>query len=413
MNNNNDFMVKLIFGGFLGLLLLLGTANAQMLLPTSYDSRAIWKDRCSGFSVIRNQGDCFSCCAMALSSVLSVRECMRDGRDILFSPRQIWDCIGSEASATCANGSSLDQLILNLGIGSRSRKGLIRNSCSPYEPSSSIDDDNNHNNKIADVNASACAPKFNGCSADPDGPSQIEGTVFYEQLIKSEFGNWEASRGLMGEIYFNGPVVSVITMNDQDFANFSKNSYIKNGIVFVPSHITSPKSTSRHCLMVYGWGQDQVTGLNYWLVQNSWGEAWADGGTARILRGMNWLETEWRGVYTTPRPCILGGQQCFNVSSTTTATNNNKQKQFALSLSIKKLNYIHDVREEGGLSNLEIFVITMGGSLCLATLIYLFSPRHLFYLRPPPPTMTTTTRPPPSLLLPYSEYKTRPFFDVY
>jgi hypothetical protein len=27
--------------------------------------------------------------------------------------------------------------------------------------------------------------------------------------------------------------------------------------------------------------------------------------------------------------------------------------------------------------------------------------------------MTTTTRPPPSLLPPYSEYKTRPFFDVY
>jgi hypothetical protein len=45
-------------------------------------------------------------------------------------------------------------------------------------------------------------------------------------------------------------------------------------------------------------------------------------------------------------------------------------------------------------------------------LIYLFSPRRLFYLRPPPPpTMTTTTRPP--LPLPYSEYKTRPFFDVY
>jgi len=304
---------------------------------------------------------------------------MRDGRDILYSARQIWDCIGSEASATCTNGSSLDQLILNLGIGSRSSKGLIKNSCSMYNPL--------NDQKIMNVNASACAPNYNSCAPDPDGPSQIEGTVFYEQLTRSAFGNWEASRSMMGEIYLNGPVVTVITMNRQDFVNFTRDSFIKNGIVFVPSTITSLKNTDRHCLMVYGWGQDEVTGLNYWLVQNSWGESWADGGTAKIIRGMNWLENEWRGVFTSPRPCIKGGEKCFNVSSSSISSGSNIDKSKQLSL--KQLQYIHDNNNHnnrllylvspGQLSNMEIFLTTMGASIALGAMVYFFSPRLKVY----------------------------------
>jgi hypothetical protein len=233
-----------------------------------------------------------------------------------------------------------------------------------------------------------CRAAYDGCSRDPDGASQIEGSVFYDLMWYNgnpEFAAWAASRSMMAEIWANGPVVTVITMNSHEYDLFSGESYLKNKKVFVPA-AANGSSIVRHCLMVYGWGQDELTGLNYWLVQNSWGEKWGDGGTARILRGMNWLETEWRGVSTSPRQC-LKGDKCLN-STYSRLINVNKS---SISSNIKQMSYQLYVATTAlwlpndKLSNLEIFVITMGAALCLSILVYIF----VIPNTPPPPPRTT------------------------
>ena len=40
-----------------------------------------------------------------------------------------------------------------------------------------------------------------------------------------------------------------------------------------------------HAVTAVGYGTDEASGLDYYLVRNSWGSAWGDGGYLKIQRG--------------------------------------------------------------------------------------------------------------------------------
>ena len=37
-----------------------------------------------------------------------------------------------------------------------------------------------------------------------------------------------------------------------------------------------------HVVMLVGYGKDEATGIGYWILRNSWGEFWGEGGYMRI-----------------------------------------------------------------------------------------------------------------------------------
>ena len=63
------------------------------------------------------------------------------------------------------------------------------------------------------------------------------------------------------------------------------------GVLRPPSPRTPPWVVS-HCVSVVGWGED--AGVPYWLVQNSFGDTWGEGGFVRVEGAGAWgLEGLW------------------------------------------------------------------------------------------------------------------------
>ena len=46
-----------------------------------------------------------------------------------------------------------------------------------------------------------------------------------------------------------------------------------------------PQSGINHAVTLVGYGSDSATGLDYWIVKNSWGKSWGESGYFRIRRG--------------------------------------------------------------------------------------------------------------------------------
>ena len=45
--------------------------------------------------------------------------------------------------------------------------------------------------------------------------------------------------------------------------------------------------TVDHAVVVVGYGNDAVSGKDYWIVRNSWGAGWGESGYIRMKKGVN------------------------------------------------------------------------------------------------------------------------------
>jgi cathepsin X len=87
------------------------------------------------------------------------------------------------------------------------------------------------------------------------------------------------------EIYARGPVAASI--------NGKPLHYFMGGKVY--DDATASRETT-HAVSIVGWGvEDREDGKEYWIVRNSWGSYWAEGGFFRVETGKNILgvESEW------------------------------------------------------------------------------------------------------------------------
>ena len=84
---------------------------------------------------------------------------------------------------------------------------------------------------------------------------------------------------MMNEIYQRGPITCAIAVT-QELRNYTSGIFVdKTGRVELD-----------HDISVTGWGEEN--GTKYWIIRNSWGSYWGEGGTFRLIRGINNLNIE-------------------------------------------------------------------------------------------------------------------------
>lgn len=84
---------------------------------------------------------------------------------------------------------------------------------------------------------------------------------------------------LANAVYQYGPVSIAFQVVD-DFMNY------KSG-VYSSKTCKNQGSDVNHAVVAVGYGHDQESGMDYWVVKNSWGTSWGDAGFFKIERGVN------------------------------------------------------------------------------------------------------------------------------
>ncbi|KAI1286142.1 Cathepsin B [Halotydeus destructor] len=235
-------------------------------LPESFDAREQWPE-CPTISEIRDQGSCGSCWAFGAVEAMSDRYCIASkGKTIVqISAEDLVSCC-DECGDGCEGGypSTAWQFWVDTGLVSG---GLYDSKvgCRPYS-------------------VPACEHHVNGslapCGDIVDTPScDKKCEASFSGSYKSDKHHGSKAYSISGdvkqiqqEIMTNGPVEADFTVY-ADFPSYKSGVYVQ----------TSDEELGGHAIRILGWGVEN--GVDYWLVANSWNEAWGDKGYFKIKRG--------------------------------------------------------------------------------------------------------------------------------
>jgi len=236
----------------------------------------------------------------ALSSLADRIKIARKGKgdDINLSIQYILNC-GGRMSGSCHGGTATGtfQFI--------KKKGFVPyDTCMPYIACSK----ESKEGFCPHVDTTCSA--YNTCRTCGTFGSGCREIDYFPNATVAEYGTLPNNAdAIKAEIYARGPVAAGV--------NAIPLTGYKGGVV---SDNRMFHKMVDHIVSIVGWGYDEKSGKQHWIVRNSWGQYWGEFGFFRIEMGENQLGIESQvsfavpGEYSvaTPVACDEDGSDCDN-----------------------------------------------------------------------------------------------------
>lgn len=263
-------------GGFDG---VEGTADVSRILEAElppFEIEAVsslpkhidWRNK-GVVTAVKDQGGCGSCWAFAATACLESHIAIETGTLFNLAPQEFVSCMPNPGECGGAGGCegatvdlAFDYIMNNGGIVSEYQMGYTsyygeNGQCTI--DSHKEEDNKTHKNSINDG------------GPDPDG---ITGGVAnindYYKLKTNSYAE------LMNALVKSGPVaVSVAASPWKTY---------ESGVFQMKGGFTSENLDVNHAVVLVGYGTDEESGLDYFLVRNSWKPTWAESGYIRLHR---------------------------------------------------------------------------------------------------------------------------------
>ena len=215
------------------------------LLPAAVDWRAK-----GVVTAVKNQGGCGSCWAFAATEAVESAFAIATGRLEVLSEQQVLDCTPNPlecgGDGGCAGGTPELAFARMADLG-----GLASEWAYPY----------------MSYDGQGVGPCRAAGNVTKGGAPPLAAVVGFQQLPSNE------AAPVLRALAERGP----LAVNVDASAWFSYESGVFTGCAKATEDID-------HAVVVVGYGTDAATGLDYYLVRNSWSTAWGEAGYMRLLR---------------------------------------------------------------------------------------------------------------------------------
>nr|WCC90977.1 chatepsin B [Ostrinia furnacalis] len=216
-------------------------------LPINFDARTQWP-HCETIREINNQGGCGSCYLFGAINSASDRTCIHTGVHVRLSEQE-GDCV--KPMNACNGGSPSD--VLQFWV----QNGLVTKECKPYNE--------------FELASSNCKQQCVNPSIQYSQDKHFGETVYH---VNGDLDSISA------EVVKNGPVVIAFKVYG-DIHNYHGGVYEHSYGAF----------EGYHAVRLIGFGVDE-RGVDYWILANSWGPGFGEGGFIRVKRGQAALGVE-------------------------------------------------------------------------------------------------------------------------
>ena len=215
---------------------LTGGELGDSATPETWD----WRNK-GGVSPVKDQGNCGSCWTFSTVGCLESAHLIKYGVLQTYSEQQLVDCAGAFDNHGC-NG------------------GLPSHAFEYVHYTGGIATEDAYSYKGVDQNCTVKSSEF-ALSCD----HSVNITALDENELK--------------ESVYQQPISVAFQVVD-GFSDYSGGVYTSTSCANGPSDVN-------HAVLAVGYGHDEASGLDYWLVKNSWGTSWGDDGFFKIERGVN------------------------------------------------------------------------------------------------------------------------------